>query len=104
MTKVRARSNKPWFDTFRLALRGMKPNAQTVGLWLAEQADENGIVEAVDWGRLMADTSLSENTCRKELREGGELIDSGRVMRSVRQVGNVFLPTVYHLNTTPDEA
>lgn len=92
---VRERSN--WRVGWRDSLRGFKPQPQVVGFWLAEQADEDGVVDGVDWERLSADTGLTVTTLRRELKEGGQLIDSGKVLREARQWGNTFGATKYQL-------
>lgn len=92
---VRAVSN--WRSAWRESLRGLKPQAQVVGHWIAEQADEQGVVDGVDWEQLSAAAGITVATLRRELREG-ELITSGKVTRETRQWGNTFGATRYVLH------
>lgn len=93
---VRVGSNL-WLAKWRDSLRGMRPQAQSIGYWLAEQADDNGVVDGVDWDQLAEASGLSVNTLRRELRDHGDLITSGKVVREVRQLGNAYGATRYHL-------
>lgn len=91
--RVPSNSKARWRDS----LRGMKPQAQVVGYWLIEQADERGVVDGVDWQRLADDTGITITTLRKELKEG-QLVLDGKVVREPRQWGNTFGATRYVLN------
>lgn len=90
--------SKSWLGQWRDSLEGLKPQPQVIGYWLAKQANEDGIVDAVDWELLSASTQIGISTLRRELKKGADLIDSGIVIRKARQFGNSFGPTRYVLN------
>lgn len=91
------RAPSKWLNVWRLSLKGFKPQPQVIGYWLAVQADENGVVDGIDWEELSAATGITTTTLRKELKSG-ELISTGKVKREPRQWGNTFGATLYQLN------
>lgn len=72
---------RPWILSWLRLLQGQPGIEQTMGFWLAAQADEHGVIDAVDWARLVADTGLSDTAVRKALRPGGRLVLNGLVER-----------------------
>jgi len=92
--------SKPWITTWLAKLRGLPSYDLAVGVWLAAQADERGVVEGVDWSRLTEESGVSLTRARQALRDGA-LIERKLVRAKQRVVGeqqNVWLPTIYHLN------
>lgn len=79
-------------------IRGLPAVEQALALRLAEQTDKAGIVEAVDWERLMNDSGLGKTAVREKLRPGGMLIDEGYVGYEPRMLGKQSLPARYYIN------
>lgn len=94
--------SKPWLAEWLVRLHGLSPYDQTLGVWLAHQANEKGVVEGVDWERLVVATGMSAYKARQSLRNG-PLVTLGLIKRKVRHVGegNLYMPTVYTLVVKP---
>ncbi len=94
--------SKPWLPDWLERLHGLPAYDQAIGLWLAHQANEKGVVEHIDWDDLMAAANVSRTKAREALREG-PLVRNGFLRRKTRQLGEAgaYMPTVYTLSIKP---
>jgi hypothetical protein len=76
----------------------VEPQVQAVGYWLARQADENGVIDNIDWDQLAVLSGLHHKTVRIHLQSGRPLLDRGLVTREDRTIGNQKLKPLFRIN------
>lgn len=79
-------------------LKGLPASDQALAIRLAEQANEDLVIDGVDWELLFADSGLGKTAARQKLRPGSVLVDGGYVIYEPRTIGKMTLPTLYRLN------
>lgn len=79
---------KPWLKDWLLAIKGMEPVEQVVGLWIAYLSDKDGVLSDYTWAELAEVTGLRPDTIRKHMRKS-KLLSSGLMKRTDRKIGQV---------------
>ena len=93
--------DKPWMLDWLLGLATLRPVEQSIAMWLAYLANEEGVISAYTWSELADLSGLKANSVRGMFKPGPtycDLLDSGLVTRQVRKVGKAYVTPKLRLN------
>lgn len=90
--------DKPWFPTFLVSLHGLPFIEQAIGLWLAYTADNDGVIDDIDWEQLSHATNVSLEHLKQTLRNRDlNLYEDNILEREDRAVGKQTLKPLFRL-------
>lgn len=90
--------NKPWLPDLLTSMYGIPFIEQAIAIWLAYMADENGVVDDIDWDALSEASHVSVEWLKRTLREPDtELLAKGIIERETRLIGSVYLKPLFRI-------